>query len=465
MYNEDEINLITLCSFFQLTYNQRKQLLSGLENSRPDFVKYEKNLIKTLPAGVYNKVKADFYDVNYRNKVLESLKIKGVTCVTYFSEDYPQALKNTALPPIVLYCKGNLKLLKERCFAVVGSRRTLPDITAKTKKIAKELSEKFVVVTGMADGADAAVCEGGAQNCRIISVLAYGFDHVYPAVNANLIKTVEKRGLLLSEYPPEIPPQRHNFPIRNRIIAGLSEGTLIVSAGKKSGALITAEYSEEYGRETFAFPYGIGVTSGEGCNHIDDRIGLHQLLRLHQSRYAGLHSRLVCACDTVKEYQGGGQQRHQVDRLQEQGNGDDEGGGEKVQQNHDIPLVEAVGCDAAHRREEDGGDKGAGCDQAVQPGGAGLIEQVQGQGEPQGGVAEERYDLTNGHQGKIPAEQFLLHSDVPPFYHTVQRYVFNSNKSALQPGQKFICAPQTARPAPAGAPASRHPRYPDQNPA
>ncbi len=268
MYNEDEINLITLCSFFQLTYNQRKQLLSGLENSRPDFVKYEKNLIKTLPAGVYNKVKADFYDVNYRNKVLESLKIKGVTCVTYFSEDYPQALKNTALPPIVLYCKGNLKLLKERCFAVVGSRRTLPDITAKTKKIAKELSEKFVVVTGMADGADAAVCEGGAQNDRIISVLAYGFDHVYPAVNANLIKIVEKRGLLLSEYPPEIPPQRHNFPIRNRIIAGLSEGTLIVSAGKKSGALITAEYSEEYGRETFAFPYGIGVTSGEGCNHI-----------------------------------------------------------------------------------------------------------------------------------------------------------------------------------------------------
>lgn len=267
-YTDEEINLITLCSFEELSYSQRKALLSDLTSSKPDFVKYEKSLIKSLAVGVYNKVKANFYDGAYRESVLNELGKSGARCVTCFSEGYPQELKNTENPPIVLYCKGNLSLLNTSCFAVVGSRRTLPQVLKECKKTAKELTRHFTVVSGMADGADAAAVEGALESGKIISVLAYGFNYFYPATNRALIEKVAKHGLLLSEYPPEIPPRRHHFPARNRIIAGLSKGTLVVSAGKKSGALITADYTQEYGRELFAYPYSVGVASGEGCNNL-----------------------------------------------------------------------------------------------------------------------------------------------------------------------------------------------------
>lgn len=273
-YTQEEINLITLCSFDELLYNHRVTLLSDLESGTPDFVKYEKSLIKSLPCGVYNKVRADFYDPTYRESVLSGLEKRGITCVTYFSAKYPESLKNTPTPPIVLYLKGNIKLLDTDCFAVVGSRRTLPNMLKECKKTSAELTQHFTVVTGMADGADTAAIEGALPSGRLISVLAYGFDYAYPAMNKQLIEKVAENGLLITEYTPKTAPQKHLFPIRNRIIAGLSKGTLVASAGQRSGALITAGYAAEYGREVFAFPYGLGVYSGEGCNWIIRNYGL-----------------------------------------------------------------------------------------------------------------------------------------------------------------------------------------------
>lgn len=265
-YTDEEINLITLCSFGELSDAQRRALLSDLTSSVPDFVKHKESLIKTLTVGVYNRVKSDFYDGAYRSGVLAGLEKAGVSCVTCFSENYPKPLKLTEASPIVLYCKGNLNLLNAECFSVVGSRRTLPQILKLCKNTAAELARRFTVVSGVADGADAAALEGALESGKVISVLAYGFNYFYPAGNKFLIEKVAKRGLLITEYPPETAPQRFLFPARNRIIAGLSKGTLIASAGKKSGALITARYAREYGRELFAFPYTVGVASGEGCN-------------------------------------------------------------------------------------------------------------------------------------------------------------------------------------------------------
>ena len=265
-YTDEEINLITLSSFEELTDAQKRILLSDLNSSEPDFVKGEESLIKSLTAGVYNKVKANFYDDAYRDKVLTELDKAGIKCVTYFSKDYPQSLKRIDTPPIVLYCKGNLSLLNTACFSIVGSRRTLPQILKLCKNTAKELTRHFTVVSGIADGADAAALEGALESGKVISVLAYGFNYFYPAENKPLIDKVAKLGLIITEYSPEIAPQKFLFPARNRIIAGLSKGTLVVSAGKKSGALITAHDAEEYGREVFAYPYTVGVASGEGCN-------------------------------------------------------------------------------------------------------------------------------------------------------------------------------------------------------
>ncbi len=266
MYTESEINLITLCSIEGLTYKNRFELLNGLESSEPDFVKCEKILIKTLTGGVYNKVKDSFYSSVFREKVLKELENDGVECVTYFSQNYPEPLKNIPCPPITLFCKGNTKLLSGRAFAAVGSRRTQPEVLKALKTISEELSRHFTVVSGIADGADTAVLEGAIESGKVISVLANGFDHVYPSVNAPLLKRLVKKGLVITEYTSKTKPEKFNFPVRNRIIAGLSEGVLIASAAEKSGALITAHYALEYDRRVFAIPYSINVKSGAGCN-------------------------------------------------------------------------------------------------------------------------------------------------------------------------------------------------------
>lgn len=266
MYNEKETDLIVLCSFGQISYKFRYKLLSGLESSKPDFVKYAPELIKSLGGGVYNKVREAFYSGAYRQKVLKKLEEKGIICVTVFSENYPQQLKNTPAPPLVLYCRGNLSLLSSRCFGVVGSRRTQTNILKKCAEISAQIASEFTVVTGLADGADTAAAEGALKSGNLISVLAYGFDYCYPSCNAALLKKIVKNGLVITEFSPSTSPQAYYFPLRNRIIAGISEGVLVVSAGVRSGALITANYAIDYGREVFAFPYGIGVTCGAGCN-------------------------------------------------------------------------------------------------------------------------------------------------------------------------------------------------------
>lgn len=265
-YSRQEIDVIILDSFEDLTYKNKYLLLNGLEAPFPEFDKNAPSLIKSLSEGVYNKVRGNFSDGEYRKKILTALAEKNVTCITCFSDGYPEDLRQIPNPPLVLYCKGNISLLKTRKFAIVGSRRTQINVTRECSKIAGEVSGRFTIVTGMADGADSAAIEGALKSGKIISVLAYGFDYCYPAVNEKLIKNVAQNGLLLSEYPPEIPPRSYQFPVRNRIIAGLSDAVLVVSAGKKSGALITANYAGEYGKQVMAFPYGMGVTYGEGCN-------------------------------------------------------------------------------------------------------------------------------------------------------------------------------------------------------
>lgn len=140
MYTQEEINLITLCGIEELTYNARYKLLCGLSSPYPDFAKCANLLIKTLSAGVYNKVKDKFYDSAFRERLLRTLDKKGVKCVTFFSPEYPESLKNTSAPPVVLFCKGDTRLLGGRLFAVVGSRRTLPKVIAECKKISDRKS-------------------------------------------------------------------------------------------------------------------------------------------------------------------------------------------------------------------------------------------------------------------------------------------------------------------------------------
>lgn len=264
-YTENEIDLIVADSISLLYYKYKKLLLAAGNPTVRDRQKYEDELIKSVGVGVYNKVKALFSDAEYRKNVLADLERRGIVCSTFKSSDYPEQLKHTPCPPLVLYLRGRRELLSTRMFAVVGSRRTPARILEECKRFCSGLSSYVTVVTGVADGGDSAAVTGALDTGNVICVLPGGHD-AGCCSNVNLYKKVEGEGLTLTEYAPTVPVQKHTFTMRNRIIAGLSEGVLVVSAGEKSGALSTANYATDYNKEVFAFPYGLGVSAGKGCN-------------------------------------------------------------------------------------------------------------------------------------------------------------------------------------------------------
>ena len=269
MYTEEEINVITLSGISELSYKTSKILLDDFKATSPDFEKHGNYLIKTLSGGVYNKVKAKFYDPSFRAEMFGGLDVRGIECVTYFSKLYPDCLNNIRDPPLFLYCKGDTRLLGSECFSIVGARKSTPKMRDDCKNFSARLSEKFTIVSGLAEGADAAALEGALDaGGRVISVLANGFDRIYPPSNVNLYGRVAEHGLAVTEYRPEVPARDYHFRVRNRIIAGLSRGTLVASAAERSGALITANLAADYGRDVFAFPHSVGTGLGAGCNKL-----------------------------------------------------------------------------------------------------------------------------------------------------------------------------------------------------
>lgn len=184
--------------------------------------------------------------------------------------DYPPALLATADPPLLLYLDGRRELLSRRCVAVVGSRRPSLSGEDHARHFAEGLGQAgFCVVSGLALGIDGAAHEG-ALNTEggTLAVLGCGVDQVYPLAHAELARHIARRGLLVSEYPVGTPPIALHFPQRNRIIAGLSEGCLVVEAAVKSGSLITARLAAEAGREVFAVPGPIRSAQSQGCHHL-----------------------------------------------------------------------------------------------------------------------------------------------------------------------------------------------------
>ena len=181
---------------------------------------------------------------------------------------FPPALLQTADPPLLLYVQGDVARLALPSVAIVGSRNATPQGIANAKAFAAALSgHGFVVVSGLALGIDAAAHEGGlAGAAGTIAVVGTGLDRVYPARHRDLAHRIAAHGALVSEFAPGTPPLPDNFPRRNRIIAGLSQGTLVVEAALQSGSLITARLASEAGREVFAMPGSIHAPQSKGCH-------------------------------------------------------------------------------------------------------------------------------------------------------------------------------------------------------
>lgn len=181
---------------------------------------------------------------------------------------YPSALLETADPPVLLYAQGRAELLRADSIAVVGSRNPTPQGTENARAFAAHLSGAgLVVVSGMALGIDAAAHAGALEGAAgTLAVVGTGLDRVYPRRNLNLAHRIAARGLIVSEYSLGTPPLEPHFPLRNRIIAGLSRGTLVVEAALQSGSLITARLASEAGRDVFAIPGSIHSPQSRGCH-------------------------------------------------------------------------------------------------------------------------------------------------------------------------------------------------------
>lgn len=250
-------------------------------------------------------------------KILDDCAKAKIHVMTFHDGGYPQRLKNIPDPPVVLYYKGNLPDLDGTpTIGVVGTR----EASAYGLTVAKRMGYQIaacggIVVSGMAKGIDAMAMQGAlTAGMGVVGVLGCGADMVYPLSNRALFRDTEQYGCILSEFPPGTPPYKQNFPRRNRIISGLSDGVLVVEAPARSGALITARRAADQGRDVFAVPANIDVPTGEGSNALirDGAIPVGSgwdILSEYEGRYPG----------KIRRSKGGAQLKSYPDEIRDAG--------------------------------------------------------------------------------------------------------------------------------------------------
>ena len=211
---------------------------------------------------------------------LEHASAGSAHVLTLADVAYPAALLNTEDPPLMLYLLGDAQhLLPDTAgsIAIVGSRNPTPQGLDNARQFARSLAQAgLTVISGLALGVDGAAHEGALEGAApgqlaTVAVLGTGLDRIYPSQHLDLAHRIARRGLLISEYPLGTPPLSANFPKRNRIIAALSQGTLVVEAALKSGSLITARQAVEQGKEVFAIPGSIHSPSRAAATHCSSR--------------------------------------------------------------------------------------------------------------------------------------------------------------------------------------------------
>ncbi|MFA5127848.1 MAG: DNA-processing protein DprA [Patescibacteria group bacterium] len=212
-------------------------------------------------------------DDNPIDKIYACMEREGVWALTLNEPNYPAMLKQISDPPIALFIRGELPKIQTSAVAVVGTRKFTPYGKSICENIVTALAEqKIMIVSGLALGIDAIAHDTTLKmNGATIAVLGGGVDRptVGPRANFQLAEQITKSGgAILSEYPPGFVPNKFTFPARNRVIAGLTAGTLVIEAPRGSGALLTAKYALDYNREVMAVPHPINSVTGEGSNDL-----------------------------------------------------------------------------------------------------------------------------------------------------------------------------------------------------
>lgn len=261
---------IFLDLFEGLDYEKKFKLISLYSDSLEILSNFNKDQrIKDILDGVYSKIEKCF-NPEFVNSAIENYNKKGIKIVTIDSSVYPSPLKRLFKPPFILYCLGDTSLLNSRCISIVGSRDISKNAKSVTGFFAGELaSHGLTIVSGMARGADTAAHNGAlAASGKTIAVLAGGFDNIYPSENYELFKTICKCGLVISEHSPAVKNLPHMFLIRNRIVAGLSQGLLVTYAKLSSGTQSTVEYALEMGMDLYILPGDVSSKESMGSNQM-----------------------------------------------------------------------------------------------------------------------------------------------------------------------------------------------------
>ncbi|MBE6732904.1 MAG: DNA-protecting protein DprA [Ruminococcaceae bacterium] len=224
--------------------------------------------------------RAENLSIAFAENVLSLCKKNGIKIVCYYDDNYPNALRNIVNPPLVLYIKGELPDFNtEPSVCIVGPRKVTEFGKKSAYSLAARLSKSgIIVISGGAKGADTAAHVGALKvNGKTVAILPCGIMNDYLKDNARLRELIAKKGCLISEYTPNFPVTKASFRVRNRLLAALGDTTIIVEAAEKSGALITAGYACEYGRELFVIPGNPTMPEYKGSNALL-RDGVHPLL-------------------------------------------------------------------------------------------------------------------------------------------------------------------------------------------
>jgi len=247
-------------------------------NKLLEFFDTPENILKAVPnkliavSGIGEKIAQKIHSLNKDDidKELILARKLDIKILTLDDKDYPENLKNIYDPPIVLYVKGELKEEDKYSIGIVGSRRASFYGLAKSEEFAFALADKgFTIISGMARGIDSSSHRGALKRGgRTIAVIGSGFKHIYPVENQKLAEEISRSGAVISEFPIDTLPLKQNFPRRNRVISGLSLGLLVVEAARNSGALITADFALEQGRDVFALPGKVDSHTSFGTNEL-----------------------------------------------------------------------------------------------------------------------------------------------------------------------------------------------------
>lgn len=189
-------------------------------------------------------------------------------CITILDEEYPEELRKLRYPPWVLFYEGDITLLKCPKVTIVGSRELSIYGYRMTKYAASILKKKYVLISGLAKGADACVHEEAMCGGKTIAVIGSGLGTQYPAENRYLYDKIRTQHLLLSEYPYDVGVRKHHFPWRNRILAGLGESVVVTQAKTQSGTMLTVNEAIQMAKDVYCFPYPFDEENGSGCNRL-----------------------------------------------------------------------------------------------------------------------------------------------------------------------------------------------------